>query len=51
VEKVETRELLRDLRQPHSQLIATVGENGLHIFDQTHKVWIYTNAPEVEQED
>jgi hypothetical protein len=35
-----TRALLRDLRQPHSNLMAVTGSDGLHIFDQTHMVWI-----------
>ena len=29
----ETQALLSDLRQPHSQLVATIGDKRLHIFD------------------
>jgi len=37
----ETRDLLGDMRQPHSQLLAAHGDSdSLHIFDQTHMIWI-----------
>jgi len=41
VESAETKALLRDLRQPASQLLAAQGEYGkLHIFDQTSMLWL-----------
>ena len=40
VEEVATKAVLNDLRLPHSQLLAVVGDTGLHIFDQTSMLWI-----------
>ena len=37
----KTREVLTDLRLPHSRLYAAVGnERTLHIYDETNKLWI-----------
>ena len=33
--------VLRDLTQPHSDLVAVLGEDeGLQIFDKTHRTWV-----------
>jgi hypothetical protein len=43
----ETRDLLDDMRQPHSQLLAAHGDSKcLHIFDQTHMIWIAPHKDE-----
>ena len=41
VENEETRELLGDLRRPHSRLLAAQGySRSLHIFDETNMTWL-----------
>jgi len=47
----KTRELLGDLRRPHSHLLATLDVSGdLQIFDETNKLWLTFNSFSVKQQ-
>ena len=38
--KPDKRELLKDCRRKHSELIGVVGRKAFHIFDKTAMTWI-----------
>ena len=42
VESAATREMLGDLRRPHSHLLVAQAYSGkLHVFDKTNMVWVF----------